>query len=557
MGKEKAVVYARVSTNQEQQKTSIEWQKEYYAQYAKDKGYELVKTYFDEGLSATSSNRKEFLEMLYDAGLNATRQENSGVYTFDTSNREPRFDWIIVKDISRFARNTDSTSIIRRLVEKDVYIIFETAGFTTKDDNWEFHFGLFVNFAQQESVDRSIKGKKAYQTRTDKGDYHMSNVLLGYKRNLETKEYEIDEDEAKTVRFIFDQYVNHGKGTTEIADMCNDRGYRTKKNKRFIGNSVLRIIKNEKFKGQVITKRYTHTTITGSHKRITLPKDQWKVNDNAIPKIISPTMFDKAQEIMHKRVQATKNHGRKGVKVPKSEFYKKIFCGKCHSDYVRISAIKKRVNSPNITEYFYSCRNRRNKMRIDNKCTNRGVAHNVLVRELTNIGEKLNIRFNENRIVEEEQALDRILKRLDDKLKNGESEKEKIKVQIAGLDKQIENITTSIAGGVSESVSKVMFNKIDQIESEKSKLEASMLEYNTIAIENEKQEYIDKFDEIVKFSRKKTFTYEDVIGLVDGIYILEHREALVELKTPTLLLDDEIYKGETDYALFPFTFQLN
>ncbi|WP_163581104.1 recombinase family protein [Gracilibacillus saliphilus] len=553
--KERAVVYARVSTNQEHQKSSIKSQKEYYSQYAKEKGFELVNIYFDEGLTGTSSKRKYFLKMLHDAGLDMSEKKNSRLLEFDTSDREPLFDWIILKDVSRFARNTDAGIIAKLLRENGVYIIFENMGFTTKDSDWEFRFNLLLTFAQQESIDRSIKGKKAYQIKYSKGGFHMSKPLLGYKKNHDTEEYEIDEKEAEIVRYIFDLYVNHKLGTTAIADICNQKNFKTKTNKNFTPNTVIRIIKNEKYKGLVITNRETYTDITGTHKRVTLPESEWNYNHNAIPAIVSPELFDSAQKIRLDRVKNIKNNFPKGKKEPKSEFYMKLFCGKCHADLVRTSNKKVR-DGETVTEYFYICRNRRYKTIADGKCDNKGVSHKVLVRELTKIGENLHRKFNTIRIHEEEQALKNILNKLDGKILNSDEEKAEIRSKIDQLDEQINNITNSIAGGVSESVHKVMFEKIDQIEAEKVALETSMLEYNTLEIENKKRYYIEKFKEIEKFSKKQTFSYDDVISLIHKIHILPHREALVELKTPTLLLDDEIHKDKTDYALLPFTFDL-
>ena len=82
------VIYCRVSTDKEDQLNSLEAQKEFFSEYTKRTGDNLVRLYADEGISGTKiKNRKEFLRMMADAehGL---------------------FDMVVVKDISRFARNT-------------------------------------------------------------------------------------------------------------------------------------------------------------------------------------------------------------------------------------------------------------------------------------------------------------------------------------------------------------------------------------------------------------------------------------------------------------------
>ena len=78
--------YCRVSTDKEDQLNSLEAQKEFFSEYTKRTGDNLVRLYADEGISGTKiKNRKEFLRMMSDAehGL---------------------FDMVVVKDISRFAR---------------------------------------------------------------------------------------------------------------------------------------------------------------------------------------------------------------------------------------------------------------------------------------------------------------------------------------------------------------------------------------------------------------------------------------------------------------------
>ncbi|WP_373892762.1 recombinase family protein [Virgibacillus sp. CBA3643] len=541
--REKAVVYARVSTDKEEQKHSLESQREYYAEYAEKKGYELLKVYFDEGLSATSAKRKAFVEMLQDAGLNMSVKENSKILEFDSSNRKPQFEWIIVKSVSRFARNTDAKAIAGLLQEKGVYIEFENMGFTTKDRDWEFRLSLFLTFAEQESIDKSLNLKKAYQIKAEKKEYHMRNLILGYDRNKETKEYEINEKEAEIVRLLFNYYVNKRVGTTTISDMLNEQGYTTKNGKNWNSNTVIRILKNHKYKGLVILNRYTNTRITGSNKKIELPEDEWTYLPDAIPAIVSAEIFDKAQEIMNERVIKTQNHTKKGTKLIKSIFHKKIYCVKCGSDYIRETSIKN-----GRTEYFYGCRNRRNKYRRSKKCTSRGISHNVLVRELTKIGENISNQFSNFRLDNEKEALNNILQNLDNKIKYSDTEKDKIQQEINDKDEQIENLLQSLARGATGSVEKAMKENIEKIESEKATLEASKLDFDVIKIKNNKEEYIEKYNQILELSNKKKLTFEEVLDILKSITVFPHRKILVELESPSLIPEDELAGRLKDFV---------
>ena len=103
----RAVAYARVSTDKEDQLNSLEMQKEFFDDYADEKGMELVKIYADEGITGTKlRNRKEFQTMLLDAETG-------------------KFDVLLVKDVSRFARNTvDGLTSLRTLQDNDIEVIF-------------------------------------------------------------------------------------------------------------------------------------------------------------------------------------------------------------------------------------------------------------------------------------------------------------------------------------------------------------------------------------------------------------------------------------------------
>lgn len=104
--KKKVAAYARVSTDMEEQATSYEAQVDYYENYIKrNKEWEFCGIYADEGLSGTSTKKREgFNRMINDA-------------------LDGKIDLIITKSISRFARNTvDSLTTIRKLKEKNIEV---------------------------------------------------------------------------------------------------------------------------------------------------------------------------------------------------------------------------------------------------------------------------------------------------------------------------------------------------------------------------------------------------------------------------------------------------
>src|SRR5699024_4482525 len=204
------------------------------------------------------------------------------------------------------------------------------------------------------------------------------------------------EDEAKIVRRIFDLYTEEERGSYEIAILLNRDGLKTTRGKDWTGSSVNRVLNNEKYKGTVILNRYSHTDLTGSHRRVINPKNEWIIYEDAIPKIVSKEQFDKAQNIMRSRSRTTrKTEGSdkrqvRGRKKIKNVFHGKMYCHLCGADYVRSTTTKIRAGK-RVKEYFYMCRNRTPKRAIEEKCLNKGISHDVLVRELTILANNINM----------------------------------------------------------------------------------------------------------------------------------------------------------------------
>ena len=143
--------YCRVSTEKEDQLNSLEAQKQFFAEYTKKTGDTLVKLYADEGISGTKiKNRKEFLRMMSDA--------EHGI-----------FDMVVVKDISRFARNTvDLLQNVRKLKALGIETQFLTANMTSMG-NSEFVLTIFGALAQEESANTSKRVKFGKKMNAEKG----------------------------------------------------------------------------------------------------------------------------------------------------------------------------------------------------------------------------------------------------------------------------------------------------------------------------------------------------------------------------------------------------
>ena len=273
--------YCRVSTDKEDQLNSLDAQKQFFREYTGRTGDNLIRLYADEGISGTKiRNRKQFLQMMEDA-------------------EHGMFDMVVVKDISRFARNTvDLLQNIRRLKALGIETQFLTANMTSMG-NSEFVLTIFGALAQEESLNTSKRVKFGKKLNAEKG--RVPNIVYGYDKTVgEYFHLAINKEEAAVVRQIFDWYINGAYGATKIANMLNERGLITKRGCKWSCNGVCRIINNRLYTGKIINgKQEVEDFLTG--KRNDKPEDQWMVADRPELRIIDDETFETAQRLMAER----------------------------------------------------------------------------------------------------------------------------------------------------------------------------------------------------------------------------------------------------------------
>ena len=273
--------YCRVSTDKEDQINSLEAQKQFFSEYTQRTGDHLVRMYADEGISGTKiKNRKEFLRMMSDAehGL---------------------FDMVVVKDISRFARNTvDLLQNIRKLKSLGIETQFLTANMTSMG-NSEFVLTIFGALAQEESANTSKRVKFGKKMNAEKG--RVPNIVYGYDKTIgDYFNLTINEEEASIVRQIFQWYIHDGFGMAKISNLLNERRIRTKRDCQWSQIAVSRILTNEIYTGKIINgKQEVKDFLTG--QRAKKDETEWMVVDRPELQIIKPEIFEQAQRIMKSR----------------------------------------------------------------------------------------------------------------------------------------------------------------------------------------------------------------------------------------------------------------
>ena len=299
--------YCRVSTDKADQLNSLAAQKEFFTEYTKRTGDNLIRLYADEGLSGTKiKNRREFLQMMADAerGL---------------------FGMVVVKDISRFARNTvDLLQNIRKLKALGIETQFLTADMTSMG-NSEFVLTIFGALAQEESANTSKRIKFGKKLNAEKG--RVPNIVYGYdKTKGDYFNLTINPEEAGVIRQIYHWYNEEGFGAAKIANMLNEKGVRTKRDCVWSQNAVCRILTNELYTGKIINgKQEVADFLTG--RRAEVDESQWYVVDKPELRIIPDEAFEKAGQILTGRGDAFKV--RKERQSNKHLFSTLIKCREC------------------------------------------------------------------------------------------------------------------------------------------------------------------------------------------------------------------------------------
>ena len=185
------VGYGRVSTDHEEQRDSLEHQQAFFQDFARARGHTLVRVYADQGISGKWLKKRDgFLQMLRDA-------------------ERGEFELVVVKDISRFARNTvDCLETVRMLKAHGIGVIFEKENINTLTESSEFLITLFSGFAQaeSESLSKNIIWGKEESKKAGKVPFQYKK-LLGYRKGLDGKP-EIEPQEAETVRRIYRRYLD-------------------------------------------------------------------------------------------------------------------------------------------------------------------------------------------------------------------------------------------------------------------------------------------------------------------------------------------------------------
>lgn len=315
--KMRAVYYCRVSTDDENQASSIINQKEESIKTIKDNKWELVDEYIDEGKSGTTTKKRDEYNRLF------------------RDMETDKFDIIVIKSQDRLMRNTKEWYFfIDKLIQnnKQLYFYLDRK-FYSPDD--ALITGIKAILAEDYSRSLSKNINNAHRKRQETGSgVIITSKTWGYD-NI-NKQITINEKEAEMIRFIYEMAAqNYGSRT--ISKMLQEKGYNNRNGKKIAEQTVRKIIRNPLYKGTALMNVYHKNFETKLTERN--DPDKWIYHDNIIPAIVSEELWNTANKLMDKRSISyiTKDFETKiiGSKKNCNPLTSKIVCGLCGNNYWR------------------------------------------------------------------------------------------------------------------------------------------------------------------------------------------------------------------------------
>ena len=310
--------YARVSSESDEQLNSLGNQITYYEDLIKrNRNWTFVPGYIDEGLSGISTKKREnFNRMIEEAA-------------------EDRFDLVITKEISRFARNTlDSIQFTRQLLGYGVGVFFQNDNINTLDEDSELRLSIMSSIAQDELRKLSSRVKFGHAQAIKDGVVLGNNRIFGYQKD--NGRLIIDEDESPMVRELFELYATGEYSMKQIEVIFWNKGYRNSRGNRLSHTTMSNMISNPKYKGYYVGNKVKVIDMFTKKQKF-LPPEEWVMfkdeSGEIVPAIVSEELWEKANAILRKRSDDVKS--RQGICNHANLLTGKLFCPCCGAAYYR------------------------------------------------------------------------------------------------------------------------------------------------------------------------------------------------------------------------------
>ncbi|HDR7285523.1 recombinase family protein [Bacillus cereus group sp. MYBK12-2] len=325
----KYAVYVRVSTDRDEQVSSVENQIDVCRYWLDQHGYDWDENsiYFDDGITGTVLLERHAMQLILEKA------------------KKRELQMVLFKSIHRLARDLkDALEIKEILIANGIRLVTIEEGYDSHyEGKNDMKFEMFAMFASQYPKTLSVSISAALSAKVRRGEHTGGRLPFGYSDR--DKKYIINEEEAEIVREIYDMY-SKGIGYIGIAKILNERGIPSKTGGKWQMSSVQRIIKNPIYKGDYILNQYTTVKISGRKKQIKNPEEKWTIFKNHHPAIVS----EKQWELVNKPRSAKKRRPALW-----NEFRGIMFCAHCGSAMQVIYSAKKKKDGTKEEWRYLKC----------------------------------------------------------------------------------------------------------------------------------------------------------------------------------------------------------
>lgn len=310
--------YARVSTDSDEQLNSLDNQIGYYRDYiARNHAWTFIDGYIDEGLSGISTRKRDnFQRMIQDA-------------------KDGKFDLILTKEITRFARNTlDSIQYTRELLAAGVGVFFQNDNINTFDEDSELRLTIMSGIAQDELRKLSSRVKFGHQQAIKNNVVLGNSRIFGYRK--ENKRLVVDTEEAAMVHELFELYATNQYSMKQIETIFWEKGYRNHNGKKIAHTTMSGMISNPKYKGYYVGNKVRIVDMFTKKQKF-LPPEEWVMfkdeTGEIVPAIVSEELWDTANAVLARRSKDVKQ--RQNQCNHSNLLTGKLFCTHCGTAYYR------------------------------------------------------------------------------------------------------------------------------------------------------------------------------------------------------------------------------
>ena len=417
-------IYARFSSHN-QTEQSIEGQLKVCKEYAQRNSMNIIKIYKDEAKSGTSDNRPQFKQMIEDS-------------------KNKTFQGVLVYQLDRFARNRYDSATYKAKLKKNGVRVFSARENISDDASGILMESVLEGMAEYYSAELGQKVVRGMDINAENFFYNGGTVPLGLKlkdvpvpigvngKMVIKKQYDIDEEKAQIIKKIFEMYIQDYT-MADIIKYLNDRNIKTAYGKEFNKNSIRTIILNKKYVGIYSYKgKDTH---------------------NIIPQIIDDDTFYKAQEKLLKNKEAPARARAKTEYLLTT----KLYCGECKEMMIGVSGTSKTGK----LHTYYGC-----KGNIKHKCKKRNLHKNQVEDIVINKARELLTDENINEIA---NAVYKTACKKQDSTRLKSLQRE-----ILNLEKERENLFSSLKVCDIDNVRKSIFEEISKMEEQKLKVQTQI-----------------------------------------------------------------------------------